>query len=77
MAQMVHKPRTCDAFISACENARDDNQADTITLTTLDEWAELYVKEGLSTCECVPKEEPKYDATMDPCSPEFDIDSWN
>lgn len=52
-ARMIHNPRTCNAFHSACENARDsgDDCLD-LTLRELDIIAEGYVTQGMSTCTC-------------------------
>jgi len=48
---MIHNPRTCNAFHSACENWRDAGNEE-MTLAELDASAELYVQEEMSTCTC-------------------------
>ena len=59
---MIHNPRTCNAFHSACENARDaikefplEASALDLTLTQLDALAETYIQTGISTCTCNPE----------------------
>ena len=56
---MIHNPRTCNAFHSACENVRDvDPQhaaqygPTAVTLAHLDEMAEEYVRDEMSECTC-------------------------
>jgi hypothetical protein len=47
---MMHNPRTCNAFHSAAENLSEE--AGSYTLREVDQTAQGYIREGMSTCTC-------------------------